>query len=96
MISNQMKNYNYYTFEENNSYGQPNLSKDIKGNVKMAINLISEAISESSLYSGATFIGLTFDKKVDETYVIQYGEDKLKVIYANPLGRYNQVFLARM
>lgn len=96
MINIQMKNYDYYTFEEKNSYGQPAMSKDIKGNVKMAINFSTEAIEENSLYSGAQFVGLTFDKEVDATYVIQYGEDKLKVLYVNPLGRYRQVFLARM
>ena len=96
MISIQMKNYDYYTFEEKNSYGQPSLSQTGKGIVKMAINLMSEVVSEEAVYSKAQYVGLTFDSGVDSTYVIQYGDDKLKVLYVNPLGRYKQVFLARM
>ena len=95
MINAQMRNYNYYTFGEKNSYGQPSLSEDIKGSVKMAIHLITEAIDENSFYSGANYIGLTFDT-IDSTYVIQYGEEKLKVLTVNPQGRYKQVSLARM
>lgn len=96
MINSQMKKYNYYIFGEKNSYGQPKLSEDIKGSVKMAINLITEAIEENSFYSGAQFIGLTLNKNIDATYVIQYGNEKLKVLYVNPAGRFKQVFMARM
>lgn len=96
MINSQMKKYDYYIFGEKNSYGQPKLSEDVKGSVKMAINLITEAIEENSFYSGANYIGLTFDKTIDSTYVIQYGEEKLKVLYVNRAGRYTQVSLARM
>lgn len=96
MINAQMRNYDYYTFGENNSYGQPSLSEDIKGTVKMAIHLITEAVEENSFYSGANYVGLTFDSAIDSTYVIQYGEEKLKVLTVNPQGRYKQVSLARM
>ena len=95
MISNQMKNYNYQTYGELNEYGQPQLSK-VKGTIKMAINLITEAIEENSFYSGANYIGLTLNKNIDATYVIQYGNEKLKVLYVNPAGRFKQVFIARM
>ena len=27
MINNQMKNYNYYTYSNDNAYGQPSLSE---------------------------------------------------------------------
>ena len=94
MISAQMKNYNYRTFEENNSYGQPALS-DTKGTIKMAINLTTQTLNESSLYSGAQYLGLTNDA-IDSTYVIEFNEENLKVLYVNPNGRYKQVFLARM
>lgn len=95
-INAQMRNYDYYTFEGNNSYGQPSLSENKKGIVKMSIHLITEAIDENSFYSGANYIGLTFDDAVDATYVIQYGEEKLKVLTVNPAGRCKQVSLARM
>ena len=94
MISNQMKNYNYQVFGENNGYGQPALS-ETKGTIKMAINLTSQTLNENSLYSGAQYMGLTFDA-IDDTYVIEFGNEKLKVLYVNPNGRYNQAFLVRM
>lgn len=95
MISTQMKNYNYRTFGENNSYGQPALSETVKGTIKMAINLTAQTLNESSLYSGAQYIGLTNDA-IDSTYVIEFNKENLKVLYVNPNGRYKQVFLARM
>lgn len=95
MINIQMKDYDYYTYGANDSYGQPQLS-DIKGKVRMTINLMNQAIGENPLYSGAQYIGLTLDNAIDSTYVIQFDEEKLKVLYVNPFGRYKQVFLARM
>ena len=41
---------------------------------------------------GIVIVGLP-DKAVNESYVIQYGNTKLKVKYVNPIGRYTQVFL---
>ena len=95
MINAQMRTYDYYTFGEKNAYGQPQLS-DKKGTIKMAIHLVTEAIDENSFYSGANYIGLTRDSAINSTYVIQYGEEKLKVLTVNPQGRYKQVSLARM
>lgn len=96
MINAQMRNYDYFIFGENNAYGQPSLSEDKKGTVKMAIHLITEAIDENSFYSGANYVGLTHDSAINSTYVIQYGEERLKVLTVNPHGRLKQVSLARM
>lgn len=95
MISNQMKNYNYQTYSANDGYGQPAISA-VQGQIKMAINFSTETINENSLYSGAQYVGLTFDNAIDATYIIHYNDEKLKVLYVNPAGRYKQVFLARM
>ena len=95
MIRTRMKDYNYQTYGKKNEYGQPGLSSEV-GTIKMAIHFNTETIDENSLYSGAQYIGLTYDKEVNATYVIHYGDEKLKVLYVNPEGRYKQVFLARM
>lgn len=95
MVNTRMRTYNYQTYGELNEYGQPGLSNKI-GTIKMAIDFVTEAIDENSLYSGAQYTGLTHDKAVNATYVIQYGDEKLKVLYVNPAGRYKQVFMARM
>lgn len=94
MISTQMKNYNYFTIGERDAYGQQTLSTDPKGFVKMSINIISQSITDNINYKDATYLGLTFDKNIDDTYVIKYDDVMLKVMYVNPMGRYRQVFLA--
>ena len=95
MINRQMKSYNYYTLGTNDEYGQPQETK-ADDKIKMAINFVTESIQENPLYSGAQYTGLTLNKNIDANYIIQYGEEKLKVLYVNKAGRYNQAFMARV
>ena len=92
MINSQMKTYNYFTFGALDEYGQPGLSTEPVGQVKMAINISSQAVIDNINYKDATYIGLTL-AEVNDTYVIEYGKEYLKVLYVNPIGRYKQVFL---
>ena len=96
MIGANMRHYDYYTYATCDEYGQPILSPDVKGQVKMAIYITSQSIQENILFENATYIGLTTDAGVNSTYVIQNGQERLKVLYVNPQGRYKQVFMARM
>lgn len=95
MINTDMRDYDYYLYGDDDGYGQPSLSADVQGSVKMAINTVSQSVQDSILYKESEYIGLTH-ASVNDKYVIQYGEDKLKVLYVNPKGRYKQVFMARM
>ena len=95
MINAEMRSYNYYLYEDADDYGQSVLSKEVKGSAKMSINVTSQSVKDSIVYSGAEFIGLTHDELSDK-YVIQYGESKLKVLYVNPRGRFKQVYMTRM
>lgn len=96
MINADMQNYNYYTFSGNDGYGQPALNKTVQGTIKIAINTTSQSVQENIKYLNATYIGLTLDSSVNDTFVIQYGELKLKVLYVNNKGRYKQVFLTEI
>jgi hypothetical protein len=96
MITTDMRLYNYLAFGDKDSYGQQQLSKEVKGQIKMAINISSQAIQDNILYKDCTYVGLTMDSSIDDTFVIQYGDAKLKVLYINPKGRYKQVFLKEM
>ena len=87
-----MKTYNYFTFGAIDEYGQPGLSTEPVGKVKMAINISSLSAVDNIKYKDATYTGLTL-AEVDDTYVIEYGKERLKVLYVNPMGRYKQVFL---
>lgn len=100
MINAQMREYSYYRYNaETDAYGQRPLIKDadgepvVQGTIKIAINNTSTAIQDNIQYKDATYIGLTLNKSIDDTYVVQYGDERLKVLYVNPQGRYKQVFL---
>lgn len=95
MIANEMNTYNYYTFGALNAYGQPTLSKDIKGTIKMAIYPLTQNTQDNVLYKNATYIGLT-KAEVKDTYVIEYENIKLKVLYVNPKGRNKQVYMVSL
>jgi hypothetical protein len=94
MINAAMRTYNYHTLGAIDNYGQPQLSENV-GSIKIAINITSQSIQDNALYKDASYIGLT-KADVTDAFVIQYGEERLKVLYVNPLGRYNQVFLKSM
>lgn len=95
MINADMRKYYYYTYGAADAYGQPQLSKDVKGSVKMAINITSQSIQDNINYKGANYLGLTY-ALLDDTCVIQYGDKKLKVLYVNPKGKLKQVFLVEL
>ena len=97
MIYTAMRDYSYFLLSEDD-YGQYTLKRDdygepvIQGTVKMTINITSQSIQDNINYSQATYLGLTHDY-LNDNYVIQYGDKKLKVLYVNTQGRYNQVFM---
>lgn len=96
MINTDMRLYDYFTFGEDNGYGMPQLSTEPKGQIKIAINISSQATQDNILYKDCSYVGLTHDTNVNDTYVIEYEGEKLKVLYVNPKGRYKQVFLKEM
>lgn len=96
MINTDMREYAYYTYGDSDGYGQPALSKDVQGTIKMAIYTTAQAIQNNIAYMHASYVGLTQDSKVNDTYVIEYGNKRLKVLYVQNNGRYNQVFMGDM
>lgn len=96
MINTDMREYNFYTFGESDGYGQPALSKDVQGTIKIAIYESSTAIQNNISYKNASYVGLTHDSEVNDTYVIEYENKRLKVLYVQPKGRYKRVFMGDM
>lgn len=88
-----MKNYDYFLYEDAGGYGQPQLSEDVKGSVKMAIYTVSQGIVDNIRYRDASYIGLTHSSLLADNMVIKYGDEKLKVLYVNSQGRFKQVYL---
>ena len=98
MINAQMLPYCYYTLgtETENEYGQAITIDEPAGTIRMAINITSQSVQDNINYSGAQYIGLTKNKSINDTWIIDYKGTKLKVLYVNPQGRYTQVFMAVM
>ena len=96
MINATMRTYDYYTLGAKDEYGQETLSEETQGTLQLAIYTLSNTIGTNIKYKDATYIALTQNKAINDSFVIQYGEEKLKVLYTIPMGRYNQVFLAEM
>ena len=92
MINTNFRSYPYFTIGGSDSYGQPQLSAK-QGYVKMAVYLNSQSTQDNIKYSDTAYIGLTYDNTINDTYVIQYGNEKLKVLYVNSFGRYKQVYM---
>ena len=95
MINAKMRLYNFFTLGEPNAYGQAQISAEPKGQIKMAIFISSQAVQDNINYKDCKYIGLTLGE-VDDTYIIEYGQEKLKVLYVNPHGKCKQVFLGEI
>lgn len=95
MINVDMRYYNFFTLGEPNAYGQPQLSTQPQGQIKMAIYITSQSVQDNINYKDCKYLGLTTGH-VDDSYVIEYGQEKLKVLYVNPQGRFKQVFLGEI
>ena len=95
MINTDMRTYNYFTLGDDNGYGQPTISQEPQGTIKMAINMSSQGVQDNINFTDCNYVGLTMDK-LDDSYIIQYGNEKLKVQYINPRGRYTVVYLKQL
>lgn len=95
MVNADMRTYNYFTYGEQDAYAQPQLSEEVQGTIKMAIYTASQGIKDSVSYTGTEYIGLTHDV-INDKYVIQHNDEKLKVLYINSRGTWKQVYMARM
>lgn len=95
MINAEMRQYNYFLLGELDAYGQrqlPAADAEPEGQVKMAIGITSQNVQDNINYLNANYIGITH-ANVDDTYIIEYGKERLKVLYVNTYGRYKQVFM---
>lgn len=98
MINLDMRTYNYFTLGEKNAYGQQTLpAADAvpAGTIKMAIYISSQSVQDNINYQNCNYIGLT-TAQLDDSYVIEYGTERLKVLYIQPKGRLKQVFLIKV
>ncbi len=94
MINNDFRFYDYYTYGQTDEYGQDTLQGSAES-AQIAIYINSQTASDNILFKDATYIGLTPDDLSDNC-VVDYNGALLKVIYVNPQGRLNQLFMVNM
>ena len=98
MINANMRFYDYFTIGAANEYGQPQLPNKNSipvGQIKMAINLSTQATQNNINYRDCKYVGLT-QAPINDSYIIKYGEELLKVLYINPQGRFKQIFMVEL
>jgi len=99
MIINGMRQYDYVRVFENDTYGQeiiPPPDTEPLGKVRLSIFPSSTGTQDNILYANCAYVGFTFNYEIDDKYVIQYGKERLKVMYVRPYGRMIQVYLQRV
>ena len=96
MINANWRSYDYFTLGALDEYGQDKVSDTPQGKVKIAIFPTSESVQQNILYLNAQYMGLTFDKSVNDKFLIDYNGERLKVLYVKPTGRMRQVFMSRV
>jgi hypothetical protein len=90
-----MREYDFYIYQEN-EYGQTVVSAEPTGKVKMSIYPTNQSTQDNILYKGASYVALTHNSEVNDTYQIDFNGERLKVLYVSAQGRYRQVFLSRV
>lgn len=96
MINTNMHTYNYFTLGDSDGYGQPTVSQEPKGTVKMAIYISSQSTQDNINFQNCNYVGLTTDNSINDKMIIQFGDEKLKVLYVNSAGRFTQAYLTRI
>lgn len=97
MINAQMKPHDYYLYGTENAYGERTVSYAARvGTIVISINLLQKNSTDNIKFSEATYIGLTLNREVDDNYIIDYNNKKLKVLYVYPEGRYTQVYMKEL
>lgn len=99
MIMSKMRLYDYWLISVNEEYGQevlPDADAEPTGKVKLSIYPTSTGTQDNILYSNCSYVGLTFDAEINEKYIIQYGNERLKVMYIQPMGRFKQAFMKKV
>ena len=91
-----MRSYDFFTLGERDKYGQQKLNDTPSGTIKIAIFTTGQSVQDNILYSSAQYMGLTQNKQINDSWVIDYNGVKLKVLYVSSQGRLNQVFMAKI
>ncbi|MBQ0088116.1 MAG: hypothetical protein KBT27_02150 [Prevotellaceae bacterium] len=98
MINADFRSYNYYKYGTKNAYGEEVVDYTAAaGQIVLAIYLVGQELSGNINYKDASYVGFALTTTaIDETYVINYGGKKLKVLYVFPGRIYKHIALAEI
>lgn len=94
MINSRMSPHEYFLLGVDNGYGQITMTPEKQGEITIGITMLTKTVTDDLRYSDAQYLGLTYDKNINDTYIIKYGDELLKVKYIIPTERLTQVFLS--
>lgn len=93
MIESNMREYPiFYITPQIDEYGQKNRIA-AAGKAKIAITLYTQSNNDNINYKDCNYIGLTYNKEITDSHIVQMGNKKLKVKLVNPCGRMVQLVL---
>ena len=97
MINAKMKKYDYIIYDGENEYGEPVTNEEVVGTVTMAIFNLAKMLNNNITYLTEEFVGITYDKNINDKCVILVGEERLKVKYISETPRNKiQVIMERI
>lgn len=96
MINPDTRTYDYYALGTEDEYGQEEIPTSKTGTINMSIYLTSQFTQDNINYEGANYIGITHNRDVSDSWIIDYEGKRLKVLYVNPKGRFTQVYMGKM
>lgn len=76
-------------------YGQDLMNELDRKPITLTFGLYNHKQTDDIRYEDVEYTGLTIYDVFDDQ-IIQIGEDRYKVLFANPFGRMRQVFLKRI
>ena len=94
MIAPKMRSYSCEILGALDEYAQP-IAAASTDTVLISLSEVNHSNNDNVLYSDAEYIGFTFNRDLDDTYILITDKGRLKATYVNRDGRYNVVYLKR-
>ena len=91
MVEANMQAYPLYKLTGPDAYGDYAMEPD--GTARISVSLYAQNNTENVLYKDAKYIGLTWDARITDSNIVDFGGELLKVKLVNPFGRLCQLVL---
>jgi len=92
VINRSMHQAQVLMLGEDDEYGQPQIVEAPLPSITLSFGLYTHSSVEDPRYQDVEYTGLT-THEVNDKMVLQIGDERYKVLFVNPFGRINQVFL---